>query len=299
MRKFFEHEIKTHNILRRGYRTGRSTGHGFIFCRGSSCARRQFKKDDGNDNSNNDNKSLKNLQSSDLDEETLAACGSVITDNTTLHSNLECDGNGLIVGASDVTINLNGYTIRSDEEAKGVDLTVSYDDNNGILVPNANSVTIKGPGAITGFERAITFTGSSDGEVTDLVLRGNEVATQISGSSEITITGNSIDSNKLAIVSESSDDGHILFNLISANEKQGIVLADSDDYSVIGNNVLGNGKNGIFVDAQSFDNSINLNNVFGHEVADINNANGLSTNINRNNFGGNNNCGISLPGGLC
>lgn len=253
----------------------------------------------GNNSENDSNsQSLQDLENSDSDG-IVAACGSVITENTTLHADLECDGNGLIVGASDVTIDLNGYTISSDKEADGVDLTVSFDDNNGILVPNVHDVTIKGPGAISGFRSAITFMGSSEGKVTDLVLRDNEVGTLIAGSSEISITGNNIDSNKFAIVSESSDDGHILYNLIAANEKQGIVLSDSGDYSIVGNNVLENGENGIFLDAQSFHNNVNLNNLFGHEDADINNANGLPTNINDNNYGEDNGCGVSLPGGLC
>jgi nitrous oxidase accessory protein NosD len=264
-------------------------------------------KDDENDSvkdqglaKDDENDSVKDqgLGLSDSDQ-AVAACGVVVTEDITLNEDLECDGNGLIVGARDVTINLNGYTIRSDKDADVVDLTVDFDDNNGILVADANNVTIIGPGAISGFHRGITYAGSTGGQVTDTVLRDNKAAILMSGSSEISVTRNNIHDNKFAVVSESSEDGQVIFNLIAANEKEGIVLSDSDKYGIFGNNVFGNGKDGIFLDAQSFDNSVDLNNVFGHEDADINNANGLPTNINRNNFGVNNNCGLSLPGGLC
>jgi len=227
------------------------------------------------------------------------ACGAVVTEDVTLNQDLECEGNGLIVGANDVTINLNGHTIRSNGDSDAVDLTVKYGDNNGILVPDANNVTIIGPGIIAGFDRAVTFTGSKGGLVKDLVLRDNDAAIFITGSSKLSVTTNTIDNNKFGIVSESSQENQIIFNLIAANEKQGIVLTDSDDYLVFGNTVFANGNNGIFLDAQSFDNFVDLNNVFGHAKADINNANGMPVNVNHNNFGENNNCGIGLPGGIC
>jgi parallel beta-helix repeat protein len=253
----------------------------------------------------NDTAAVENNESEDhgLDlsntSEGVAACGVVVTGDIMLNEDLECDGDGLIVGASDVTINLNGYTIQSNDNAAGVSLTVDHGDNTGIKVSDANNVTIIGPGAISGFEKAITFTGSSGGKVSDTVMRDNEIAAYISGSSEVSISGNTIDNNEFAIISESSKAGQVVFNLIAANEQQGIVLSDSDEYTVVGNNAFGNGQNGIFLDAQSTENAIDLNNAFGHEIADLNNANGLPTNVNDNNFGENNNCGTSLPGGLC
>ncbi|MEP0824155.1 MAG: right-handed parallel beta-helix repeat-containing protein [Nitrososphaera sp.] len=229
------------------------------------------------------------------------ACGAVVTEDVSLNQDLECAGNGLIVGASDVTINLNGHTIRSigEEDDDSVNLTVKYGDNNGILVADSNNVSIIGPGSISGFDRAVTFTGSKGGLVKDIVLRDNDAAVFITGSSKISVTTNTIDNNRFGVVSESSQENQVIFNLIAANEKQGIVLTDSDDDLIFGNTVFANGNNGIFVDAQSFDNFVDLNNVFGHTKADINNANGMPVNVNRNNFGENNNCGIGLPGGIC
>ena len=42
---------------------------------------------------------------------TTAACGQVVEGLVELNSNLNCSGDGLIVGADDTTIRLNGHTI--------------------------------------------------------------------------------------------------------------------------------------------------------------------------------------------
>lgn len=43
-------------------------------------------------------------------------CGDTITQDTTLHRNLtNCDGDGLVIGADDITLDLNGHTIDGDK----------------------------------------------------------------------------------------------------------------------------------------------------------------------------------------
>src|SRR5919107_897463 len=72
------------------------------------------------------------------------ACGETITDDTTLHADLvDCPSNGLVIGADDVTLDLNGHTIDGDAvqlpcpESRTCDLGV--DNTNG-----HDGVTIKG-----------------------------------------------------------------------------------------------------------------------------------------------------------
>ncbi len=226
----------------------------------------------------------------------VASCGDVIMNDITLQADLNCSGDGLVVGESGITINLNGYTINSNDEDDSI---MNYDGNSGILVPNADDVTILGLGQITGFDSAIRFTGSSGGQVADLSLNGNDVGVLMSGSEDIEISQNTINNNGYAIVSESSNEAVIAFNQIVANEEQGILLLGSSENAVAGNNMFGNGANGLYLDAQSSLNTVDYNNIFGHEEADINNADGLPTHVNQNSFGENNNCGTSLPGGLC
>jgi parallel beta-helix repeat protein len=306
----------------------------------------------------------------------IASCGQVITQDVTLTSDLNCDsGDGLIVGASGITINLNGYSItgpnggggsqeaanptgsqgaanptsadsddenggqqqqeeEAEEEEEAVNptsadsddenggqqqqeeeeeaaaeepeirpvttrQTADYDGSSGILVANADNVAIAGLGEISGFSRGVTFLGSSGGAVTDIQLANNDIGAVVASSEGTEISRNTITNNGIAVVSDGSNGGVTAFNQIVANVEQGILLLGSSDNVVAANNMYGNGASGIFLDPMSQRNHLDYNTVFGHEAADLNNADGMPTNVNQNSFGDNNNCGTSLPGGLC
>src|SRR5215217_5468147 len=231
----------------------------------------------------------------------IASCGQVVTQDVTLTSDLNCDnGDGLIVGASDITINLNGYSITSgDETGSESPTTTAYDGSSGILVANAENVAISGLGEISGFSRGVTFLGSSGGHLTDVQLANNDIGAVMASSSGTEISRNTFTNNGIAVVSDGSNGGVTAFNQIVANLREGILLIGSSDNVVAANNMYGNGANGIYLDPMSQGNNIDYNTVFGHETADLNNADGMPTNVNQNSFGDNNNCGTSLPGGLC
>ena len=63
-------------------------------------------------------------------------------------------------------------------------------------------------------------------------------------------------------------------------------------------NIIKGSVNGVFVDGQSTLNNVNTNTVVQNTGVDLNNGNGLPTNINHNVFT-DNNCNMSVPGGLC
>jgi parallel beta-helix repeat protein len=228
------------------------------------------------------------------------SCGSVVTEDVTLQSDLKCDKNGLTVGADGITINLNGHTIESGKSRdNAMDAHINFGGDSGISVPNANHVTILGPGTIKGYENGVAFIGSSKGKVSDLILENNRAGVSIQGSNNIEVSINTINHNKYAIVSDSSSENKEVFNSVAGNEKDGIVLLNTDDSVIAANNMFGNGDNGIVLDSQSSGNKVDYNNVFGHDKADINNANGLAPNVNNNDYGQNNNCLKSTPDGLC
>jgi parallel beta-helix repeat protein len=83
------------------------------------------------------------------------------------------------------------------------------------------------------------------------------------------------------------------------NTKEGVLLDGSDKNIVAGNNIYSSGKFGIHLTAQSGGNVIDYNNVFGSTGYDMNNADGLSPDVNNNSFGQHNNCETSIPSGLC
>jgi parallel beta-helix repeat protein len=230
----------------------------------------------------------------------VASCGEIVNEDVTLTSDLECGpGDGLIVGANDITINLNGYSITSSDEAGSENPSINYDGSSGILVPNAQNVAIAGLGEISGFSRGITFMGSLGGQVADVQLANNDIGVLMTGSEGTEVSRNTITNNGIALISDASNKGVIAFNQVVANLEQGMLLLGSDDNVVAANNMFGNGENGIYTDILSNGNTMDFNTVFGHEGADLNNDDGRSTNVNQNSFGENNNCGTSLPGGLC
>jgi len=230
----------------------------------------------------------------------VVTCGQIVTEDVTLTSDLNCgSGDGLIVGTSGITINLNGYKITASDDADSLGLSMDYDGSSGILVANAEDVTISGLGEISNFDRGVTFMGSSGGQVADVQLANNGIGVLMSGSAETELSRNTITNNGIAVISDSSNGGVVAFNQVVANLDQGILLLGSDENVVAANNMFGNGDNGIYLDIMSNGNTVDYNTVFGHETADINNADGQPVNVNQNNFGENNNCGTSLPGGLC
>ncbi len=236
----------------------------------------------------------------DLEENGVPSCGTVVTTDVELNSDLICDGTALTAGADGIEINLFGFTIAADTaDSNGLDLSLDLTDDCGVKIPNHSDVTVVGPGLISGFDRGVCFEGADGGSVSDVILRDNEAAIIAFGSDGVSIEQVKIDNNDFAIIAQGSEDGEIIFNLVGQNTEQGLVLIESDGWSIAANSIIDNGENGIFVDAQSTNNIVDFNTVFGHSTADINNANGLPPNINDNTFGASNNCETSEPGGLC
>ena len=231
----------------------------------------------------------------------LVSCGQIVSGEVELTNDLNCSsGDGLIVGAPGTHINLNGYKITAaSDDAGSQGLSMDYDGSSGILVANADGVIISGLGEISGFDRGVTFMGSSDGQLTDVQVANNGIGVLVSGSTGTELSRNTITNNGIAAILDSSNGGAVAFNQVVANEDQGILLLGADLNVVAANNMFGNGQYGIYLDIMSNENTVDYNTVFGHEDADINNADGQPTNVNQNSFGGNNNCGTSIPGGLC
>jgi hypothetical protein len=100
-------------------------------------------------------------------------CGTTITANTTLHSDIgPCAGNGIIIGADNITLNLNGHQIfGTPEQDDG--------DSAGIRLPQRTGVTItsgRGPertGTVRDFAAGVLINGGSSNNVGNLIIRDN------------------------------------------------------------------------------------------------------------------------------
>src|ERR671913_292305 len=226
---------------------------------------------------------------------TIASCGQVITRDVILLKDIECPGVGMIVGTDGITINLNNHRVSL---ANNTDTSrIPEVEEIGILVPGQKNVTIRGPGVIMGFDKAIEFAGSGRGYVLDLKLTGNKIGLSLKASDEITIYRSFIEGNTIGIASQSSKDGLIIHNQLSQNTNEGIVLMDSNYFIIGANSLIGNGDIGVFLDVSSFNNTLSSNNILNHAV-DVSNADGIPIHISMNEYF-ENSCGKALPDGIC
>src|SRR5215213_10049595 len=127
---------------------------------------------------------------------TNAACGQVVEGLVELNSDLNCSGDGLIVGDDGTTIRLNGHTIRGP----GPDSS-----KVGISVGNENGVTIEGPGTIEQFQAGILASGAEGTLITSMMLRGNQIAVFSTGTEGLQAMQNTITKNSIGMASHSSN----------------------------------------------------------------------------------------------
>ena len=215
------------------------------------------------------------------------ACGQVVEGLVELNSDLDCSEDGLIVGSDGTTIRLNGHTITGP----GPDSS-----KVGISVGNQDGVRIEGPGTIEQFQAGILASGAEDTVISEMNLQDNQIAVFSTGTEGLQAMQNDITRNSIGIASHSSNGLQLTENLMTGNVLAGITLVTTDN-SLISKNDIRESENGIFVDPESTDNRIESNKALRNRV-DLNNANGLATNINQNGFS-DNNCQISNPSGLC
>ena len=109
-------------------------------------------------------------------------CGDVIIQDTTLDSDLlDCPGDGVVIGASNVTLDLRGHTIdgTSASGSAGVNNRAGHD---GVTVTH---------GTVTGFFAAVRFVEADAGVISGLEVLGSVL--WLGGGSD----GNRVDANRV------------------------------------------------------------------------------------------------------
>jgi hypothetical protein len=220
-------------------------------------------------------------------ESTYAGCGQVVSGVINLTSNLNCSGDGFVVSGPNTVINMNGFSITGPGQDSS---------KVGIMVTNIDNVVVNGPGSISNFQAGVLLTGANGFKINSVTLSNNQIGTFMTGADNAQVQQIIIQKNNIGIASHSSSGSKISSNLISANILAGITFVNTKDSNLYLNNVHGS-QSGIFLDGQSTDNTISANNVL-ENVFDLNNANGLPTNINANQYV-DNRCDRSNPSGLC
>jgi parallel beta-helix repeat protein len=156
------------------------------------------------------------------------ACGSVITQDTTLDADVNCDsGSALVIGAPGITLDLAGHEVRGgntpDGDWTGVDNTGGHD---GVIVKNGTvryHSTPQGPG------RAIVFEEASDGLLQNLDVVG---VARLAGDRN-RVAGSGFNAFYDSSLDVDGDDNQILYS--SASNVQGVGLELSGARNTLAN----------------------------------------------------------------
>lgn len=214
------------------------------------------------------------------------SCGSLINESIELSANLVCNGHGLVVNASNISIAMNGYSIIGP----GIQSTKS-----GIIVPDLYNVTIYGPGRIIDFQSGIFVSGSNKLNTSLVFIDNNQIGIYLTGSFDSNLEGNILRNNELGIAAHSSSNIRSNKNYFYGNSLAGVSFVNTI-HSLITLNYVNGSQNGIFTDPSSLSTAISFN--FLRNIMDINSANGLANDITNNTYKGNY-CELSLPSGIC
>jgi large repetitive protein len=171
------------------------------------------------------------------------SCGDTITTNTTLDSDLvNCPNNGIVIGADNITLDLNGHTIDGDGTLvdpcpEGETCDVGVDNSAG-----HSGVTIEG-GSIRQFALGVLVLSASRNSLRHLSVSRNLFVGIVIGESARTaverssITRNGVTTQQAGMVLFASRDNRIERNLFSSNGNRGLA-ADSADGNRINHNIF-------------------------------------------------------------
>jgi parallel beta-helix repeat protein len=144
-------------------------------------------------------------------------CGQVIAANTVVSNDLtNCPGDGLVIGANGIVLDLNGHTI------------TGTDNGNGIVIGTHNHVTVKN-GRVAGFTSGIYVNGPD-----------NTV-------SKITSKNNSYD----GVYVDNADRFRMTSSWTIGNSSNGVESSDSSNGTYDGVQANGNGSSGLDIYANS------------------------------------------------
>ena len=200
------------------------------------------------------------------------SCGQTILVSTVLDSNIGPCGAGLTIGADNITLDLNGFSITGGPVGDGA----------GILLVDRTGVTVRN-GTVTQFDAGVAIDGGSGNNVNNLRIldnRGSFSTDFGDGIALFATTGNRITNNQVRNSGPYDGIGMIAshFNLIDSNQVTDNVQSNqtagirvenigrnpSNDNVITNNLVANNALDGIEVFAGGSRNQIRFNQVFGN-----------------------------------
>jgi parallel beta-helix repeat protein len=157
-------------------------------------------------------------------------CGDTITTDTTLDRDLvNCPNNGIVIGADNITLDLNGHTIDGDDAL--VDPCPGFCDEGVDNTAGHSGVTIE-DGSIREFARGVIVLGANDNRLRHLSAANNTFIGITVGddSARSRIEGNSITDNGLvglALFASPRGGNRVERNRVSGSGEIGLLVDDT------------------------------------------------------------------------
>lgn len=170
-------------------------------------------------------------------------CGQVITASLTLDHNLNCTGNGIIVNASNVVLDLGGHTIT------GPAPTDTGVGPRGIIASGGRTgITIRN-GTVRGFESGVdVHPGANGAVVSGLLLDANGLGIRvITGVSGVRATGNTISNTMRFSAMQLGGDGHRVEGNVMRNGAFAGVFLSGNNGIITGNVFQEMGGNAVLI----------------------------------------------------
>jgi hypothetical protein len=204
-------------------------------------------------------------------------CGDTLTRSVKLTADLtDCPGDGLVIGADGITVDLNGHTI-DGTVTEAPDCDTQPSGSLGIGNAGHDRVTVLG-GTIqqfgSGFQAASETDGMADSTLHDLTVRDNRFAGIGLGSGQRLNNGNRIVANHIydngcdGLGLTNAEDNLVARNRLHGNNN-GITICCGDRNVVRDNLVSHNSETGILICCESADSRVEDNEVLDNAATGI------------------------------
>ncbi|MHA6780363.1 right-handed parallel beta-helix repeat-containing protein [Pseudonocardia saturnea] len=193
------------------------------------------------------------------------SCGQTLTVSTRLLNDLlDCNGDGLVVAADGITVDLDGHLVDGVGLGNGVLVTgdaVTVTNGTvaefdfGVGVGTTTGVLVSGLTLSVNQEAGVALTGATGSVVrANTVTENRDGIAVLGGTTDAKLLGNAIGANPGAGVRvENSPDNRIDGNTIDGSSEAGVVVEGSTATAVVGNTLSGNSAGGVAVDLASHD----------------------------------------------
>jgi parallel beta-helix repeat protein len=178
-------------------------------------------------------------------------CGDTITTDTTLRKDLvDCPNNGIVIGADDITLDLNGHTVASDGQP-----SCPEDEfcDSGLLNDGHDGVTIR-DGSVRNFVFGALVVSARHNRIVDLTVSNNQgtgiILFKSSRNKLIrnSARGNGLELDQGGISLNRSHHNRIKRNALRRNGDLGLFMEKSDHNRIRKNRMRGNPEGGMIIE---------------------------------------------------